>query len=260
MGSFVQMGVNFVTGYHKGELENAMHDAEKTVGMAQLDATRITNEANAAAQDALRGANNTLMAARVALVNFNRSANNQAKLDAAGNRVNASVVNEARLGDAHANNSLEQSLRSAEQQGAVTAAAAANGVGGTSANMLHAALASSAARMQARTDAKFQQTSLDMLMQRAGLMAGAIKSLDEGQTFAPIDVTKTIVPTVVAPMWAADYDLPPVAQAVLSTGTGGFNFNFGVTPGTRATRAAACSAETAAHGTATSPTHRKATT
>ncbi len=227
MGSLIQMGVNAVTGYHKGQLQNAMNDAEKTVGMAQLEATRITNEANAAAQDALKGANNTLMAARVALSNFNRSANNQAKLDMAGNRFNASVVNEARLGDARANNSLETSIRNAEQQGAVTAAAAASGVGGTSANMMHAALASAAARTQARNDTKFQQTSYDMLMQRAGLMAGAIKSLDEGQTFAPMDFTKTIVPTVVAPMWAADYDLPPIAQAALSTGTGSFNFNFG---------------------------------
>lgn len=229
MGSLVQMGVNFVTGYRRGELQNAMNDAEKTVGMAQLDANRITAEANAAAQDALKGANNTLMAARVALSNFSRSADNQAKLDTAGNRYNASVVTEARLGDARANNTLEMSLRSAEQQGAITAAAAANGVGGTSANMLHAALASASARTQARNDTKFQQTTYDMLMQRAGLMAGAIKSLDEGQTFAPLDVTKTIVPTVVSPMWAADYDLPPVVQGALAMGTGGTNWNFGNT-------------------------------
>ncbi|QMV32542.1 internal virion protein [Ralstonia phage Anchaing] len=227
MGSLIQMGVNAMTGYRRGQLQNAMNDAEKTVGMAQLDANRITAEANAAAQDALKGANNTLMAARVALANFNRSADNQAKLDVAGNRVNASVVTEARLGDARANNSLEMALRSAEQQGAITAAAAANGVGGTSASMLHAALASAAARTQARNDEKFKQTTYDMLMQRAGLMAGAIKSLDQGQTFAPMDFTKTIVPTAVAPMWAADYDLPPVAQAALATGTGGINWNFG---------------------------------
>ncbi|MCD9228597.1 hypothetical protein ACPPTR_13600 [Ralstonia pseudosolanacearum] len=229
MGSLIQMGVNAATGYRKGQLQNAMNDAEKTVGMAQLDANRITAEANAAAQDALKGANNTLMAARVALSNFNRSADNQAKLDTAGNRYNASVVTEARLGDARANNSLEASLRSAEQQGAITAAAAANGVGGTSANMLHSALAAAVARTQVRNDEKFKQTTYDMLVQRAGLMAGAIKSLDEGQTFAPLDVTKTIVPTVVAPMWAADYDLPPIAQAALAMGTGGINWNFGNT-------------------------------
>lgn len=229
MGSLIQMGVNAMTGYRRGQLQNAMNDAEKTVGMAQLDANRITAQANAAAQDAIKGANNTLMAARVALSNFSRSADNQAKLETAGNRFNASVVTEARLGDARANNTLEMSLRNAEQQGAITAAAAASGVGGTSANMLHAALASAAARTQARNDTKFQQTTYDMLMQRAGLMAGAIKSLDEGQTFAPLDVTKTIVPTVVAPMWAADYDLPPVAQTALATGTGGINWNFGNT-------------------------------
>ena len=96
--------------------------------------------------------------------------------------------------------------------------------------MLHSALAATAARMQQRTDDRFRQTTFDMLMDRAGLVSGAIKSLDEGQTFAPIDMTKTIVPTVVAPMWAADYDLPPVVQGALAMGSGGgWNWNFGGT-------------------------------
>lgn len=210
------MGANAFVGYVQGDQNNAVLDAKKTVGVAQIDSQNLLAEADAASQNVLRGANNTLSAAQVALSNFQRSAANSQKLESAGNAVNASVVNMARIADKSTQGSLERQLASAEQLGAVQAASAARGVGGSTGRMLQATLAATSARRESQISDAQTQVTFDMLMQRSGLMSGAIRSLDEGQTFAPLDFTTVLAKKTIAPIWEADYAPSAGWQAIMA--------------------------------------------
>lgn len=219
MGSVVKAGTDGLFGFLGASNRNAAYDAQKTIGMAQIDSQNLLAESKAASENALRGSNNTLMAAQVALSGVQRSIANSQKLDVAGKAVNASVINMARMSDKFTQGSLERQLQSAEQLGAVHAAAAASGVGGTTGRMLQATLAATSARRESQIQDSQQQTTFDALLQRSGLMSGAIRALDEGQVFAPMDFTKSIASKTVAPLWQADYQPSAITQGVLSMGT-----------------------------------------
>ena len=205
MGQIVQMAWTGLAASNQARINNAMADAKKTVGTAEIDATNLLNETNAAAANALKGENNTLMAAKAALSNFQRSARNEAVLKTAGSKVNSATTNMLRVQDANARGSLERKIAAAEQQGAITAAIAAAGTGGASARMLHNTLALTTARREVQIQDREAQQSYDMLAQRAGIMPGAITALDEGQTFVPVDHTTQQPQKVISPMWEADY-------------------------------------------------------
>lgn len=196
---------------------NAIDSAQKTVGQANIDAQNTLAAVETAARNKVAGANNVLSAAVASLSNFSRSASNYWKAFNGGQQINANVTNMVRLQDKRAQGSLESTLRTAEQLGALTANAAARGVGGASANMLHSALALTSARGATRTEDQYKELSYDMLLQRSSLASGTVLSLDEGQTFAPMDFTQSVAPQVIAPIWKADFDQSPTSAFVSST-------------------------------------------
>lgn len=203
--------------FGKQDEQNAVDSAQKTVGQANIDAQNLLAQVQTDARNKVAGANNVLSAAVASLANFSQSASNYWKTFNGGQQINANVTNLLRIQDRQARGSLESRLRSAEQLGALTASAAARGVGGASASMLHSALALTSARSATRTADQYKQVSYDMLMQRSSLASGMVLSLNQGQTFAPMDFTQSVAPRVIAPIWRADFDQSPMSAFLSST-------------------------------------------
>lgn len=200
--------------------QKAADDAQKTIDDANTYSQNTVNQANADAANAVRNANNGFAAAQAALSNLTRSIGNQAKLEAGGKAEDAVTTNILRLQEQATKGSLESQLRSAEQLGAVRAAAAAAGVGGSTARMLQNTMALTAARAQTTTDENTQYQTYDMLQQRAGLVSNKIMSLDEGQTFATIDYNTNVAPLVQSPLRAGQFSNSVMSQAWLGAANG----------------------------------------
>jgi hypothetical protein len=205
MGQVFMAGLDTVFARNAGGVEKASLGVQKLMGQAQINADNMLAEVNANAENVLRGQNNTLMAARSALANMERSERNEAILKSAGRQQNAAGLNILRTLDSRTAGSLERRISDAEQQGAVTAATAARGVGGATSRMLKLALQATAARRDTQIEGREQMQTYDMMAERAGIMPGAIAALDEGQTFAAIDVRKVVAQKTIEPMWQRDF-------------------------------------------------------
>lgn len=205
MGDLISLGTRAWAAKGQWVLDNASANAEKLIGTTEIAVQNMLNEVNANIENALRGENNALLAARAALGNFQKSAKSEAILRSAGAKYNAAGTNIARIADKTRGDTLERRIQAAEQQGAATAAFAASGTGGTTQMMLKTAMAATAARRETRIGDRNRQQTYDMLAQQAGIMPGAVTQLDQGQVFAAIDHTKTTAQTIITPMWQADF-------------------------------------------------------
>jgi hypothetical protein len=211
------VAMDFLSNFSQASLNEAINDAQKVIDNANTYSANLISNTNADAANKVRTANNGLAAAQAAFSNLQRSIGNKSKLDAAGDRLDANAQNLIRLQDATVRGGLEQSLRESEQLGAMHAQAAAAGVGGATAAMLHNTLALSAARQKTTTETNAGYQTYDMLQQRMGLMSNMVASVDAGQSFAPIDYSVSIAPLVQSPLRAGDFAPSPLSQALLST-------------------------------------------
>jgi hypothetical protein len=114
-------------GYVQGHLEKA-----------QAETSNAINAANAKNANAVRGATNRFTAAKGALARYMQSVNNNNRLDAGGEAMEANLVNARRREDAMQGTDFETQIRATEQMGAQAAAAAFTGVGGDVADMVSA--------------------------------------------------------------------------------------------------------------------------
>lgn len=219
MGSIISMGVNTHMAKNQYYVYAATQNAEKTIGTAQIDVDNLVNETNANIQNALKGENNALLAARAALGNYQKSAKSEAILRSAGSKYNAGQTNLARVADNVAGGSLERRIQAAEAQGELTASFAASGTGGGSQQMLKAALAGTMARREVRIKETDRLRRYDAVAQLSGIMPGAVQAIDQGQVFVPVDATKVIPKKVLTPMWQADF-MPTRRQYALSATAG----------------------------------------
>jgi hypothetical protein len=210
----------FMNTWMDAYVNKAVTDAQTTIDNANTTSQNLINQTNADAANQVRAANNGFVAAQASLSNLTRSLSNQRKLDVNADQENALTMNLARLQDSAVQGSLDQQLRSAEQLGAIRAQAAANGVGGTTASMLQKTMALTAARQKEITDQNFQYQTYDILQQKAGLAYNTIASLDEGQTFAPIDYNINVAPLVQSPLRAGQFATSIVGQAWLGAANG----------------------------------------
>nr|WP_156438391.1 hypothetical protein [Burkholderia sp. BDU5] len=211
------MGANFLSSWIQGDAQRTIGQAQTTIDNANTYSQNTINQANADAANAVRAANNGFAAAQAALSNLTRSIGNQAKLEAGGKAEDALTTNILRLQDQAVHGSLESQLRSAEQLGAVRAAAAAAGVGGSTARMLQNTMQLTAARAQTAADQNTQYQTYDMLQQKMGLVQNKIMSLDEGQTFAPIDYNINVAPLVQSPIRASQFASSAFGSSLLGT-------------------------------------------
>jgi hypothetical protein len=215
--ALAQAAMNWTGGYLQARLSNAINAAQKTTDEANTYSANLINNTNADAANEVRTANNGLAAAQAALGNLQRSVGNKNKLTAFGNQLDANSQNLIRIQDAMEHGSLEDSLRASEQLGALHAQAAAQGVGGATASMLHQTLALSAARQKTASEAKVGYQTYDMLQQRMGLVRNMVSSVDEGQSFAPIDYNVNVAPLVQSPIRAGDFAGSAASQAWVAT-------------------------------------------
>lgn len=215
------MAMNWLNGYLKARTQKAISDAQGITDDANTYSQNLINNTNADAANMVRGANNTLAAAQSAFGNLQRSIGNQNKLNAAGRQLDENEQNLARMQDAMTRGSLEDGLRAAEQMGALHAQAAMQGVGGASATMLHQTLALHAARQKTTADNNSGLQTYDMIQQRMGLKRNMVQSLDQGQTFAPIDYSVNVAPLVQSPLRTEQFAGSATSQAWVSALTGG---------------------------------------
>jgi len=174
------------------QLLGSMSNAQGQKGAEK--AQKRVDRANADAANAVRGASNKFAAARASLSNLTRSLDNRGKLQAGGDALDALATNFVRAQDQAVTGSLNQRISAAEQMGALRAAAAASGAGGTSAAMLQQTLQLAQARAETSRSQNREYQSYDMLAQRAGLVGNMVMSLDQGQNFAPIDYGINLAP------------------------------------------------------------------
>jgi hypothetical protein len=186
--------------YLQARTQHSISLAQGIMDDANTYSQNLVNNANADASNLVRSGNNTLAAAQASLGNAQRSIGNQNKLNAAGSQLNSQAQNFARLQDQMTRGGLEAGLRASEQLGALHAQQVASGTGGSSAAMMHATMALAAARQKTSTDNNQKYQTYDMQQQRMGLIQNAVGSLDEGQTFAPIDYSVDVAPLVQSPL------------------------------------------------------------
>jgi len=238
----IQVGIAAVSALEKNRAEKKAAKNQKRIDEANAYVQNLLGQTNADAANAVRGANNNLAVAQTRLSSTLRSMGNQAKLEAGGDAINALNTNLVRLQDRAANGSLNQQIMAAEQLGAVQAQAAAMGVGGTSAAMLHQTMQLAQARAETAQNQQAQYQTYDMLAQRAGIKHNMVMALDQGQDFAPIDYGINTAPLAQAPFragpgsWFLDFLNNGGAQSIggmfggMTGGAGGVAVNGGAAP------------------------------
>ncbi|KAF1043427.1 MAG: hypothetical protein GAK35_02211 [Herbaspirillum frisingense] len=211
--ALAKAAMDFTGSYLQARTQHSISLAQGIMDDANTYSQNLVNNANADAANLTRQGQNKVAAAEASLGNAQRSISNQNKLNAAGSQLNTQAQNFARLQDQMTRGGLEDSLRASEQMGALHAQQAASGTGGASAAMMHATLALSVARQNTSRDNNQQYTTYDMQQQRMGLIQNTIGSLDEGQTFAPIDYNVNVAPLVQSPLRMDQFAGSAVSQA-----------------------------------------------
>ncbi|MDR5779161.1 hypothetical protein QCE63_06925 [Caballeronia sp. LZ065] len=222
MCQFVQMIAGAVSGVYQGTILNAQNNAQNTVDTAKTDAANLLSQDQADNANKLRQAGNGFAAAQANLANTQRSIGNSTRAAAAGSAWNTAQVNQARVLDSMIRGNVEQQIQAAQALGAINADNAARGVGGTSSEMMRAAMKGRNARLGVNQATKTQQVSFDAAMQNSGLRSNLIMSQDYGETVANMNYQAAIPTTYIAP--AKSPDLTAAQMALMgAAGGGGFS-------------------------------------
>lgn len=139
-------------------------------------------------------ASNKLEAAKVALADFSRSLGNTLRIEAAGKEFNEATSNLAAALEGRTTNRLNASLAASERMGALSAMAGANGVGGSSVELL-----SDTIRLQRNIEQDLQQQATDRMAAQgsranAQIMDNAYNQLDLSRVAGSFDYTVRIAP------------------------------------------------------------------
>lgn len=166
-GQIAAMGLSILGGVNQYKLQRAQYKAQKTI-----------DDANYEASEMIRKASNELGRAQGGLANWMKSVSNQRMIEAAGDQYNALGENLGRILDQAATGSLQRRIQAAEQAGALTASAAAAGVGGSTVSLINGTLRLRNAMVNEEIEKQEGQASYDLMAQRAGVMSNAYDSWD----------------------------------------------------------------------------------
>jgi len=161
------IGLSILGGINQYRLAKAQYKAQKTI-----------DDANYEASETIRKAGNELGRAQGGLKNWMTSVSNQRMIEAAGSQYNALGENIARHLDQAATGSLQRRIQASEQLGALTAQAAAAGVGGSTSSLINGTLRLRNAILNHEIEKQQGQATYDMLAQRAGILSNAYDSWD----------------------------------------------------------------------------------
>lgn len=168
----------------------------------QIKANNKAAEQNAAIQDQLTQANNTVAAASGALSRFRQSLGNQLILKNAAKQTEALKTNLLRSQEQSQQQGINNKLQAAEQTGQLMAAASAAGIGGSTVDMLNATIRGRAARIEEQRQRNDKYSYQDTLDRISAVNENAISSMDSTVYLDRVTQVKAV----------------PTLQAVPSTG------------------------------------------
>lgn len=174
-------GIKAVMGIGKGILAEA-----------EANAFNRVSEANAAASNLIRTANNKLKGARGSLARYNQSVNNQRVLENTGSAAEAAAINYRRARDSTINDDLESQIAFAEQAGAQAAASALSGLSGGVADIVAGTTALRKARIQQRTDEALKGMDYDAAQRNKQIMQAGWDSLDHSEITEDLDYSTNV--------------------------------------------------------------------
>lgn len=152
-------------------------------------ANKITAEANAAAAERIRAAQNEQRASAVTLAGVMRSISYRSTLANAGVQANAATELMARTNESFTSSNFEQALKNTEQMGAFAARAAAAGVGGASVRAVSQTVQLQQDRLAQSTEDRQDQTMYELAKARTGIMPAAASRLDISPLSPNLDYT-----------------------------------------------------------------------
>lgn len=155
-------------------------------------ANEIVAHANAEAQALVRDAQNQQRASALSLAASMRSMSYRTALTNAGQSSNDASELIARTQESWTRGNFEQGLKGIEQLGAVSARAAAAGVGGASVRAVSQTMQLQQDRLGEQQAEQQGQMSYELLKARSGIMPAAISRLDASPLSANLDYTPTI--------------------------------------------------------------------
>lgn len=160
-------------------------------------------KANAAIQDQLTQANNTVAAAQGALARFRQSLGNQLVLKNAGKNIEALGQNLIRAQEQSTTQGLNTKIRAAEDTGALMAAASAAGIGGSTIDMLNSVIKGREAHELEQRQRQEKYAASDTLDRIAAVQSNAITSLDDTQYLDRVTAVKSVPQLQNVPSWGS---------------------------------------------------------
>lgn len=151
------------------------------------EARKITDKANTDAANRIRDGSNQKAAAVGSMQASQQSINNNNKLRAGGEQMNAISTNTARAFDEISRGSIERQVRASEEMGSMYALSGAAGVGGSSMKMLQQTMQFRNDRAAQTVSTGIDQYNHDTAMQKAGIMSNTMSGLDNNLYTASLD-------------------------------------------------------------------------
>lgn len=159
------------------------------------------SEVQARTSNSIRMSQNEIVASRNTLARFMQSLNNNKRLKAGGEALDAATTNYLRENDALIHASFGDQIRYMEQAGAAHASQAASGVTGNVADMVNGATALRNSQIQQRFEDANASRASDEQKRAAGIHQQMVDGLDSSVIFDHLDYSQDFSTKYIAPNW-----------------------------------------------------------
>lgn len=156
---------------------------------AVIAAGNRVRQTNADASNKVRQASNLAAAAEGNLARWTQSVNNNRRLDAGGEEIEANIVNARRQMDAGLTANFTTSIATAEQEGAAAAAQAVAGIDGSVVDMINGSVALRDSIVRQGIDKNIELTNYDTAARAGSIMSQMIGGLDGSIIMDKMDYT-----------------------------------------------------------------------
>lgn len=183
----------------------------------------IAAKSDAKVKNIMRMADNQMRAAKDNLSRYQQSQSNKFKLMAGGDSLNAQATNMLRLGDESVRGGLERRIAVSEEAGALAARAGAAGIGGGSMQMVSAANAMRAARVEELYRVQAEQQSDDGLLALEQMQRQIVLGLDDTHFDTSINYMESVASKTPRVDWGAAGVKAGMAGLSAYSSMGGFS-------------------------------------
>lgn len=166
---------------------------------AEAEINTRLSKVRADANNTVRQASNVAAAAQGSLARFIQSVNNNRRLKAGGQALEANVVNFLRSDDQLLKQGLSLSVQEAEQAGAAAAAAAVNGIGGSVVDDVNLSTNLRAALIEDGLKDMRSTEAYDTSRRAGSIMSQMVGSLDQSLILDAIDYNQDVAQITARP-------------------------------------------------------------